>query len=325
MPPPFIMPDIGAIRSFLKRPQFSVERVPDAHGIGLHRYVIYRDSPEFGERLRGNGCDFNPDTAVMKAWGELVERYSFRESPPAGRGIQTSSGYAAHATIAKAKAAAVAELVERDALLNSWLLRRSARKIRPSRLLALHPFFRRLRRFAERESFEISLGVFGRCMGYTAGIAVVHRGERIAIATSAKSSRLALCGQLLKECGLLLNSWLTGERLDSIDELPEIPTPVDHRRYYLGKGKSTRLRYFVSERGEEAKIPDFAYEVVDLTAANPLASRTGFSVVRAVSSDCQNLWFGRTRIERLNRSRLESYNGCTVDIERVDLSPHPLP
>ena len=94
---------------------------------GLFRgHARYTGSERWG-LIEGQGADWDARIAELKAWSELLERCSFYMQISDGNPSQyTTNGFAAHFWRRHVRDAALAELVERDVFLCSWLLGRRA-------------------------------------------------------------------------------------------------------------------------------------------------------------------------------------------------------
>lgn len=102
---------IDAVR--IKHPKVEISVVQDLFQKDLVHFSILESKKE-----RGFGSDCNACHAFLKAYSEFVERKTFLSLRNAGK---TSNGFAVHVSSALAKENAFYELIERDALLCSWL------------------------------------------------------------------------------------------------------------------------------------------------------------------------------------------------------------
>jgi YcaO cyclodehydratase, ATP-ad Mg2+-binding len=90
-------------------------------GFRFYPHIINIEAELFGRRFIVCGEAESTDLAMTKAVAELLERSALFGWINQGSGRMISSnGWAAHSTIESAKAAAILELIERDAVLAQW-------------------------------------------------------------------------------------------------------------------------------------------------------------------------------------------------------------
>lgn len=197
---------VSAINSaLLQRPHIRVAKAKDHSNTGLHWYNFSYFDQRNQKPVKGNAADFSDKKAVLKTWGEFVERQSFRDCVRNGTlSTQTSSGFASHTSIEKAKVSAIAELIERDIFLCCWLTNITAHKISKNEFARRKKSAKKLAHLATL-GFEIELGIFGKCMGYYVGIVAVYSQNRFAIATAAKESIDELIDQLVREAAVTVS------------------------------------------------------------------------------------------------------------------------
>ena len=106
--------------SLFLQPELSVRKY-SFFGARAHHYRVSSSQLD----ASGFGGDLDPLVAQRKALFEFVERMVFRQFREADD--HSSSGWAAHESLDLAKRASRFELLERDALLVSWLSRTSPR------------------------------------------------------------------------------------------------------------------------------------------------------------------------------------------------------
>jgi hypothetical protein len=301
-------------RTLHKHHEIKVSHVSNAINYGLFWYRFALEHTGV-TRPKGVAGDIRSEGAILKAWGEFVERYSFHQLASNCNGLMTSNGFAAHTTIYKAKAAALAELIERDVFLSCWLIRKPAAQlsIGKKELVA----FRNV-------GAKVELGCFGNCMGLFVGIGIVQVAGRFAIATAACSTLAALRKKLLLEAKLYIADFLSSEAPIPIRVLPKNAKPRDHLRLYLSENFDDFRSEWIRKTDELPEIQGFQYALEDLSHTNPYASETGYSVFRATSSGAQNLWFGPTERSVVNLDRIQSYLGRRITLDEINLAPHPL-
>ena len=303
----------------------AITRASAGKRFGLHSIRIA--APLNGVEVTGRGAAFSEMEAYLRAWGEFVERATFHNV--VARGIveppTTSSGFASHTSWERASLAAVAELVERDAFCCSWLLAQPATLIARASL-ERHLRARGVRRIIDDEGACLRYGVLGRCMGFVAGIVCIELREKFAIATAARPSLDSVLEQLTLEAVFVASGWLANEYPSAIETLPESVEPIDHQRYYLERGPRSDLAKALIVEGDEAReLPEFEFQVRELTALAPLARCAGYEVAYASTRDAQRLWFGATGPEVVNLDRLSKVAGRRVSFGELRHAPHPLP
>ncbi len=323
---------LAAITRTLKRhPEIEVRKIDHDLESGFFWYrfqindhpLVLPEDREAGEEMYGLGAAFCEPLAIICAWAELLERYSFFVDASVATSDLTTNGYATHTSLRRAKTAANAELIERDVLLVSWLLRLPAIQINPECYLDQTSRLR-LNVLKDR-GFQIKFGLLGKCMEQTVGIAFVSRDSGSAIVTAAKPGIKELVEHLTVQSFATVASWLSADAPTPIEQLPVNAVPNDHLRYYLDKGQDTITRWFLTREGEVHEFGSFNSELIRLTDRNPYALESGFDVFRSVSHECQNLWIGESHERHVNIPRLTSVSGRQVNYEQLNTAPHPLP
>lgn len=307
--------------TLVSRKDIKVSKVRDISDSGLHWYVMVLQDAGLNERIRGAGFGYSDESAIVRAWGEFVERYSFCVEIQKDLSILTSNGFAAHTNEDSAKENAVTELIERDVFLSSWLLHRPAKEVDIS--LAVSPReLDRLKRLTQR-GFKIRFGVYGTCMGRQVGVVVVQSDRHSAMATAAKPSVGELYSHLIREAATTVHD-LTSSTLAPIQTIDEKAAPIDHLRLYLEADQKWFLDNLISRTGQESEFPGFRLELRELTKKNGFANATGYHVYRATSAECQDLWFGPTENRFINLNRLKGILGRDIAYEELNHHPHPL-
>jgi len=309
--------------ALLECPQILVSKAKDYSDAGLHWYHFSTTDTASQKRVRGSGADFTDRMAILRAWGEFVERYSFSQYASRNRGEFTSSGFASHVYPKLARENAVAELVERDVFLSCWLLNKPAADLD---LSLLQKQKRNKERLSELEKlgFQVRLGLYGSCLGFYIGIVFIYSQNQLVIATSAKRSIEDLATHLVQEAVITVSDLRSPEAPLPIEVLPEKAQPLDHLRYYLNTPAAPFISKWLTAVQAPQEFPDFTYELLGDSGGNIFAEKTGYVVFRAASQSCQNLWFGPTRPENINLKRLEQIAGRSLCLEELNHEPHPL-
>lgn len=301
-------------------------------GLSCFKFQLMKHdfSSEFqGEELEleiyGLGMAFSERLSIIRAWAEFLERYSFYlVASELGDENQTTSGYASHTFARSARRAALAELVERDLLLSSWLLRLPASRIDLDSVPGQGLNRARVQSLTSAGA-RIEFALMGRCMGFYAGIGFVSGDSNYGIVASASRSLPSLLDNLVLQAASTVESWTAPNAPTPLETFPEHAWPLDHLRYYLRKGEQAVTKHLLGPEGPVHEFPPFDYRYVNLTADNPYARATGFNVCRAVSSQCQELWIGSTEAQFINLDRLSLISGKPVNYSDLNLEPHPLP
>ncbi|MCA8951077.1 MAG: hypothetical protein KDE27_16345 [Planctomycetes bacterium] len=287
---------------------------------GLFRgHARYTGSERWG-LIEGQGADWDARIAELKAWSELLERCSFYMQISDGNPSQyTTNGFAAHFWRRHVRDAALAELVERDVFLCSWLLGRRALVIEPRT-----PTQRELDGSLRGREFDVALGVWGVCMGLTVGVTTIRSPHGFAMDAATARSTDELVEKLLVRAYSLTAPLCSEPR--RVSEIAVEAYPLDHFGYWLDRGEIAESLIDLSRPAPERlpEIRGFDYDFEDLTPRNELAKASGFEVVRAHSGACQNLWFGATTDEQIRYDRLREFAGEDVDTASINRQPHPM-
>lgn len=304
------------------RDYIKVSKIRDGTHAGLHWYVFAYEDQQLERRVRGSGFGFSDELAIARAWGEFVERYSFFKEIRTDATIANSNGFAAHTVYEKAKEAALAELIERDVFLCSWLLRRPAQEVEIKSVPVSQVYAVRLKQL-EQLGFQTRFGLFGRCMGHYVGVSVTQSSKFSAMSTVAKPTLKLAMEHLIRESATTVSDF-TSSALEPLEEITESARPIDHLRHYLNAPREGFLASLIHGQGVASEVPGFGWAISDLTKDNSFALESGYHVSRAVSEECQKLWFGPTKRETVNLARLSAFLGKEVAYESLNLAPHPL-
>ncbi len=267
--------------------------------------------------IRGMGSAYSDELALLKAWGEFVERYSFHSSTRTHpKDSITSSGFAAHSSKTKAKNAALFELIERDIFLIVWLLKAPVLKLDASfnstaswssSLLNLKSL-----------GFEAETVILGRCMGVIVCATHLYNAESSYVLASASNS-VTSCLASLSETA---TATALGSRsaLNVVKELNPSSTPVFHLQKYRNTGVDI-LKFWNLKAMAIPNYSNFEYKITE--HPNAYADNSGFYIFSASSEECQNLFFGETTPQKVNLRRLSTIAGHDVHFENLNLLTHP--
>jgi thiazole/oxazole-forming peptide maturase SagD family component len=243
----------------------------------------------------------------------------------------TSNGVAAGQDAEHSRSRAVAELLERDAVLTTWVHRRPA-----PRLPVTGETIASLAAGLEDEDVRVSLWQLGAAAAVPVVMAV-GRGD----GSSHPALTLgAACDTSLELAAIRALSELAGNVMSGAEEIRDGALQViaaekvrgidDHAAYYLNRATGSALD-FLSRPGEQPTAPGSDQgggEPADITKAclaadlriatcditPPDVAACGVHVTRAVSPDLVPLWFGWHR-EPLSHPRLRG--------PRPNRMPHP--
>ena len=246
-----------------------------------------------GTGFKGFGGDRDETKAQTKAVFELIERTVFKKKDEG----HTSSGWAAHESLILAKESACLELIERDAILCSWLLRISPKII-----------FTEVFSVFEKEFPILQFGKGNTFFIY--GVILEYKNKKMLISTSATSyneglKKLRIDSERAFEL-LLDESAIDDKRL------------LEHHNHFCNLTKKDLEWFYLNGKGLEYKILNFQFDVFEV----PLWNGETAWVVKALSKQLQNLFFGPTSDEYLNSLRLSELNKRFTSI--LNRSFHPI-
>lgn len=266
---------------FLTPPELEVARYRGPEGQYHHIMVTER-----GTGTTGMGGGPDSTEAQIKATFEWIERKAFRAI---GRG--TSSGWAAHTTPEAARLNAERELLERDAVLCSWLMRIPPAQLGTKAFPAFAGSFPLLR-FGKGEGFE----VIGAVLEAPAGRMLVSACERTSEEAYAK---------------LLVDS----ERARWILETGVQGDAAPHHEHFCQMQPAALSWLYAPGVGIEYSRLTFKHDLLEA----PLWNGSTAWIASASCPSLQSLYFGPTRAELLNLPRLRSLSNGPINEEL-----HPL-
>jgi hypothetical protein len=272
------------IQDFQKPPSLRLawHRFPGS----VHHHCSVRD--EISGTM-GFGGGATSREAQLKAVFEWIERRSFRQGQS-----ETSSGWAAHTSPDAARRAAELELVERDAILVSWLL-----KISPLNLGSFSfPAFKT----------EFPLLQFGKGKGFLIlGALVENEKGRMLISTS--------CSNLDEG---LKKLQIDSERAFHLLETNGIGGALgEHHQSFCGSNGGELAWIFSGGSGLSYEELRFTTKVLEA----PLWDGSTAFVANAQSTDLQTLFFGSASLRNLNRLRLRKLRSRRGQLNRAR---HPI-
>ena len=207
-----------------------------------------------------------------------------------------SSGVAAHTTYDKAIEGALLELVERDAIMRSWLLKEAPKRLKQS---SLPPFILSRCEYWESKGRQVHVLDHSHNGISIVNVCIVSKDEHPAFVNGSSASISSTEEALNKafqeaELGLImeLNSKTRSKHLKPED----VYSPTDHAKYYFPRERLENLLWLFSGEYTETSISHVGLEgviemydpvMVDLTLEDPL-----LKVVRVLSSKLIPINFG---------------------------------
>lgn len=274
-----------------------------------------------GKTIYGNGFSLNESEALLKAWAEFVERQGFHQEIEKNEKILTSNGFAAHTKLELSKLNSYKELIERDCLLSSWLLGLSAKPFEPNKYG--NRTLKSILKDLDARGFRLRFGILGENDNYLIGIVIIKKGDFITAYTSCKSNLKELAHQLVVESLCVANA--VKQDTKYIENQDLLYSPMDHQSYYCSKDRHSHIESLIDPNQMEIiSFPKFNYQVQQIQLDNKLDQQSNFYVTRAISEECQNLWFGKTEEKNVNLDRIKIIAKKEVSYESLNTLPHPL-
>ena len=286
-------------------------------------------SADIGNHFRWIRATWLHGGPVWVPWNAMIIGGTLSDHP-----IQvTSNGVAAGASLEESRQRAVAELIERDAVLSTWVQRRPATKLQITdpRMAAIMIALGRL-------GVNVSLWRLKSVPAAVPVVLAVGRSdgrENLAIILGAACDRTVGRAAVRAICELAGNAFSTAEEIrhDALQSVAKhaVRSIDDHAAYYLGAPTNSAFDFL--GRTEEPTVSDVVPEdpsdvpvdiekecvavglriaSCEITPADVAAC--GVHVVRAVSPDLVPLWFGWNR-EPIGHPRLRCAN--------PNREPHP--
>ena len=273
-----------------------------------------------GNIIEGRGIDKDQDSALLKAFSELIERIACKHL-----GIR-SNGVAAHFNKNMARENAKKELIERDAIL--------------SHFLTSEPFFLK-EVFPWMNEFEKRLLSIGLEVSFGEAYSSVSDCHVVACKVLGREKFGAFWGygndyDLSKayhhaalECMVNVSAYLYGayrpQRIDleSFNRL-SIVNGVDHQRlHYTQDLLKLEVGQPSIDDKEVLNLEEIEVENIELTSIGDFSSVPLF-VCRATSKRLQNIFYREPHTDVINLNRLEQFSGRKLTFDDVLLTPHPI-
>jgi YcaO cyclodehydratase, ATP-ad Mg2+-binding len=260
------------------------------------------------------------DGSIFQVLADLVF-YPFGRSEHRRHTSASSSGVAAHTSLSKARASAVAELVERDAFMRAWLSGKPATRVlnwessAPASLVG--PLV--------KAGWRVDVIQIAAEPTQPVLVAFARRGRQIALGSSSGIPEVALRKSLTE-------LWSTTTRESEIATAPQRPedvaSPRDHALFALA-GRLSAIPEFLRSSDREIAFADLAPELAwpeelyfyewDFRLTRP------FYVVRALAPSLVPISFGYGE-EPYGRPDVADIVGDRLPQSLADApEPHPFP
>lgn len=312
------------VRPIIERIDLRIRKVQSTSDMfPLVHHIVCTVVSEKGIEYIGKGLALTEEHAFEKAIGEAIERYCVLYDGS----FANTNGIALHTELESARSNAVNELLERDAYLCHFHtttpffaysdVDRDG-SIFPSvdRILIDHGFKLRVARLSSKDGLYITIAM---CMGIGLN---THFGFTLGLGCS-QSIKNSLNSSILEAISFL-PSYIAGEELKMLtleEYLSLSPIKVSDMASLAANPvyQSEVLPLFDRE---VAFVPsNFSPNIEFVEVRIPESLKIcNFSVIKANSKDCQELFFTKDISERLNFERLKEFKG-TEDIE-YNLKPH---
>lgn len=258
--------------------------------------------------------------SIFQVLADLVF-YPFGRSDHRRHTSASSSGVAAHTSLDKARASAVAELIERDAFMRAWLSGGPATRVLHWESSAPPSFVDPL----VEAGWTVDLIQIAPEPTQPVLVALARRGRQIALGSSSGTPEVALHKSLTE-------LWSTATREPELAEAPQRPedvaSPRDHALFALA-GRHSAIPDFLCSSDREIAFADLAPELAwpdelyfyewDFRLTRP------FYVVRALAPSLVPISFGYGE-EPYGRSDVEDIVGDRLPQSLADApEPHPFP
>jgi hypothetical protein len=308
--------------------EFILYETVDHLNIGIHCLSIHFNNAN-GRVLKGFGASFIKNMAFIKAWAELVERYYLINDAEFSINALNSNGFAAHIQTKLAKQNAVNELIERDVLMNSWLLKIPAKKIEiPNFDIYSNIKTNEILKKINEHGFKVTLGILGICNKAIVGISMVEeqiqKNLGAAIFTCANKCLDTVMSSLLIDSIFCINSLVGNKMQYKFTTQNEVHKFIDHHNYYIQPTKKKDLMWIIDDKKNNITQYPKISKIKFKKPRTKWQFKGPFKVRRAISSNAQNIWTGITEVSKINFNRLSEITGYSVKKTDLNFNLHPL-
>ena len=281
---------IRQFAAFQSAPQLAISEFQVAGTVYSHFAI-----KDLRSGIIGQGDAADRSLAQTKAVFELIERTVFEQFSK-GKPIN-SSGWAAHTSIEAARFAAAKEVCERDAVLISWMLRRSPLIIGELKVELLSRSFPLLK-----------FGTYGP-IAVLGAVIETDKNQRMLVSAASDeiSDGISKLSAEAERAALILR---TRNHLDD-SRLQE------HHAVFCAANERELSWLYSNGRSEVLRLPGFQYEDFEV----PLWDGSTAFVSYARSPELQRLYWGGNHLGQLNRRRLRSAANRPFRLNRM---AHPI-
>lgn len=277
--------------------------------------------------LTGAGSADGMELALKKAYSEFIERATMRSvfyDSPSGR---TSSGFACHTNFELSASNSMAEIIERDAILCTWLASIPPYWLSSEEIveLQLPHWFPKSEKFLKERGIAVKIGILATTGNHCTVIASLLPIEGnttfgCLVETSSNTNlSKAVCSALLGLMRLatcLLNRIDTGKIFRVLNP-HEIKTVIDHMEFYLNPVNFPKW-FFESS----SSVTSLEHPPIEIHDIRPVANPFDLKVTRASCEKFQQFFVGTGR-GQINQQRLrENFSGYNAS--KLNTMPHPI-
>lgn len=278
-----------------------------------------------GKKVSGRGMAFNERSAFEKAIGEALERYIYISDGS----FPNTNGMALHSSIEIARRSAFQELMERDAYLCHYYTKTPFFRCLDSDLGS--SIYRDVSRILNRNDFDLIVARLSSSSDqYISIAACIGTGGAsnygFSLGLSCQPSSTSSINASIMEAVSDVPSFLEGFRprvltKDEFFKLEKVTVFDFAALAHNAENFSDMASLF--DLQEDFKPSDFSPAVKFVELAMPeLLKKASFTVVKARSPDCQELFFDNDIKSNLNFVRLKSFTKNRSDIADFPLLPH---
>ncbi len=298
----------------------NIEKHTDMVGGDLYHFSVVDPETE----CRGFGTDHDEAMALKKAFNEMVERVHWRYYSHIYK-TKSTSGFAAHDNSILAKKNALAELIERDAFLSNWLVKKSPHWISASSLPHLINGKKINWHFFDAVGMLCKIGLLKKCFGHTCVVGVLYAKnpqEFGGVFSSSANVDFNLAVQSvyfeLRRAALMIAGRRKSQKAvwKPLIEA-EVKTASDHLEFYLDPSNFSKLGWFFETTKEIEQSDDkvkFHHRNLDLILKLPWPTAVSF----VESDEVQNFFVGPTNDEKINLKKFSLSQFLNREL-------HPLP
>ncbi|USN48033.1 MAG: YcaO-like family protein [Pseudobdellovibrionaceae bacterium] len=278
-----------------------------------------------GKPYTGRGIAADQDQAFLIAGAEAIER-AYCDN----LGIH-SNGIALHTNEENAKLNAKMELLERDGFLCHFLTKTPFADLKtPS---GINIDFEQIKNRLKNLRVEITLKkVIYSYPQITLCIARKTEGENpfsCILGLGSHEDIKVSTTKAITECLSNVVWRLEDKNVKTINienfKNKSHHSSMDHQMLYLEDDNDLSLNWiFYSENSSNTVEAESEIELSTLKSNILILDEAPIVVIRAMSNDLQNIFYGPTTLEKINMKRLHQFTGSSVDESNINWMPHPI-